>query len=99
MRRIDPPTVIRHGWWRGAARRIGTAVMTLLVGAAPLAILFALQQYTESRFGETTLQYLWTGTFIWAALCLLTAIDPGFSTKVATLKDIWGAVKGGDKKD
>lgn len=72
---------------REAIRERAAAVLTALLSASvPIIVLYLLRSLRI--ISEPVQTYLTVGAFIWAALSLLSHMDPNYGAKLAAIKDV-----------
>lgn len=84
LERTEPQKFSVPKLWRS---RVVILLRTLLIGSAPLSVLWVVQQ-TPLALKEPTSQYVAIGGLIWAMLTLIAALDPLFRDKIIALKDV-----------
>jgi hypothetical protein len=81
----------------GIRSRIRAVVTALTTAVVPLLLLFVLTRL--HILNEPLLTYVTVGAYIWAALSLLSLLDPQYSGKIAALKDLTSILPFAGKKD
>ncbi|PYS47310.1 MAG: hypothetical protein DMF68_16330, partial [Acidobacteria bacterium] len=71
---------------KGMMDRVASLVSAVLTAAVPILLLLLLSRLDV--VAEPLLTYLTVGAYIWAALSLLSQLDPQYATKMAALKDL-----------
>lgn len=86
---------------QGVKDRATSAIRVLLTAAVPVLLLLLLKRL-RVVMAEPLLTYLTVGAYVWAALSLLSRLDPQYAAKLGALKDINSILpfgkKGGDDK-
>jgi hypothetical protein len=81
--KTHPEKLSRHELWQSKVRH---SIAALVSAAVPVLVLWLVK-----RMGivtEPILTYLTVGAYIWAALTLLSHLDPNYGAKLTALKDI-----------
>ena len=94
LERMEPEKLAyREPVWK----RIKSLLRALFIAAIPILVLFLLIKF--SLIKEPALTYLSIGSYVWAALSLLSHLDPSYSTKLTAIKDISQLFFPGRKKN
>ncbi len=84
---------------QGVKDRVSSAVTALLTAAVPVLLLLLLRRLNVIA-AEPLVTYLTIGAYVWAALSLLSRLDPQYAAKLGALKDLTSTLpfgkKGGD---
>src|ERR1051325_2613741 len=74
----------------GMRTRLTSGITAVVTAAVPVLLLFLLRRW--HLVNEPLLTYVTVGAYIWAALSLLSQVDPQYSGKIAAFKDITSAL-------
>jgi hypothetical protein len=86
--KLTRPELIRH--------RAANLFKALAAAAVPVLALLVVKQFGLVQ-DATVLDYLTVGVCIWAALTLLSGLDPHYGVKITAIKDIGGLLLGRGK--
>jgi len=81
---------------QGLKDRVASAVAALLTAAVPILLLLLLKRM-KVVVAEPLLTYLTVGAYVWAALSLLSRLDPQYAAKLGALKDLTKTLPFGKK--
>lgn len=84
MERLEPEQLVIQTSWQSRAL---TQIKTGLIAVVPLIVIWLVQR-TPLGFAGTAAEYMKGAGIIWLVLTVLIALDPSFSVKVATFKDV-----------
>jgi hypothetical protein len=82
--RVAPEKLSRK---QGIKDRAASAVTSLLTAAVPILLLILIKSL-RIVVAEPLLTYLTVGSYIWAALSLLSRLDPQYAVKLGAFKDL-----------
>jgi hypothetical protein len=81
---------------QGLRDRVASAITALLTAAVPVLLLMLLRRLNVIS-AEPLTTYLTVGAYVWAALSLLSKLDPQYAAKLGALKDITSTLPFGKK--
>ncbi|HEY0097720.1 MAG TPA: hypothetical protein VGB76_02100 [Pyrinomonadaceae bacterium] len=84
--KFDRVTAEKLSRKEGLRARVVSVVTALFTAAVPILLLLLVRRL--QLVAEPLLTYLTVGSYIWAALSLLSHLDPHYNTKLAALKDL-----------
>lgn len=82
---------------QGLKLRAASALTPLLTAAVPILLLLLLKKLAV--VAEPLSTYLTVGAYVWAALSLLSHLDPQYAAKLGALKDLTKTLPFGKKSD
>ncbi|HKV39693.1 MAG TPA: hypothetical protein VJX67_10805, partial [Blastocatellia bacterium] len=87
---------------RERLRSVGTSAMrTVFICVLPAFVFWTVQRIPSLALGEPIAQYVKLGVGLWAALTLLSSLDPVYAAKMGSIKEITSIIspfsKGKDK--
>ena len=95
---------VRRGVLTSFLLRGGAVIRGIIVAGIPIIVFYLIQTYKIGSkpgtplftIAEPTHTYITAGLVVWSIIVIVSTIDPLFEKRVSALKEIAGALRGGD---